>query len=120
MPILNLKQPIGNFPQVQIQIDYNLGGINYFNYKEEKRGYYLRFSPCKHKDLGNGMYSTEMQPMHERSFKICIKEVNRKSDKTFYKLKTKLMENIDTILEKYEESNKTVYDFIKELYKIGE
>lgn len=120
MPILYLKKPINDFPQVQIQIDYNLGGMNYFNYKEEKRGYYLRFSPCKHKDLGNGMYSTEMQPMHERSFKVCIKEMNRKSNKTFHDLNMRFMENLSTILEKYEESNEAVYKFIKELFKLGE
>lgn len=120
MTILNLKQPIGDFPQVQIQIDYELGGINYFNYKKEKRGYYLRFNPCKHSEVGNGIYCTEMQLMHERSFKICIKEVNRKNNKVFNDLNTKFKENLNTILEKYEESDKAVYDFIKELYKIGE
>lgn len=120
MPILNLTKPIDKFSQVQIQIDYNLGGINYFNYKEEKRGYYLRFSPCKHTEIDNGVYCTEMQPMHERSFKICIKEVNRKSTKTFNDLNARFTENLQTILEKYEESNETVYKFIKELFKLGE
>lgn len=120
MPILNLTKPIDNFPQVQIQINYNLGGLNFFNDKQEKRGYYLYFSPCKHTVMNNGICCTETRPMHERSFKICIKEVKRKSTKTFNDLNVRFNENLQTILEKYEESNESLYKFIKELYKIGE
>lgn len=118
MPILNLTQPIDDFPQVQIQIDYNLGGMNYFNYKEEKRGYYLRFSPCKHKDLGNGMYSTEMQPMHERSFKMCIKECKRKDNRLLYYYQTKLEHDIENVLKEYEKSNLNAYNYAKFLFNV--
>ena len=118
MPILNLKKPIDDFPQVQIQIDYNLGGMNYFNYKEEKRGYYLRFSPCKHKEISNGLYSTEMQPMHERSFKICIREVNRKSTKTYNALLAIFNHHLDDILKEYEKSNKDCVKYVMNIFNL--
>ena len=118
MPILKLTKPINNFPQVQIKIDYNLGGINYFNNKEEKRGYYIRFSPCIHKEVGNGIYSTEMQPMHERSFKICIKEVNRKSLKTHNALLAIFNHHLDNILKEYEKSNEDCIKYVINIFNL--
>lgn len=118
MPILKLNKPIDDFPQIQIKIDYNLGGMNYFNNKEEKRGYYIRFSPCKHKEVGNGIYSTEMRPMHERSFKFCIKEVNRKSLKTHNALLAIFNHHLDDILKEYEKSNEDCIKYITNIFNL--
>ena len=37
--------------RIRLSVDYNLGGINYFTYKNELRGYYLCATPeyaCEH------------------------------------------------------------------------
>lgn len=117
MPIAQLTKPIDNFPQVQMEIRYSLGGINYFTYKEEKRGYYFHINLCKHKDLGNGLCSTKLQPMHERSFKVCIKETNRKSEKTLNKLKDILKQDIEVIKQYYEIDNTACYYKVLEVFK---
>lgn len=117
MPILNLKKPIDNFPQVQTEIRYYLGGINYFNYKTEKRGYYIHFNPCKHKEIKDGIYSTETQPLHERSFKILIKETNRKNEKTLQKLKDILNKNITDIVDYYEIDNISCYHKVIQIFE---
>lgn len=117
MPILNLTKPIDGFPQVQIEIRYSLGGINYFNYKEQKRGYYFHVNPCKRKEYGNGIYSTEIQLWHDKAFKVCIKETSRKSEKTLNKLKEILNTNKEEILKAYEISNITCYYKLLDIFK---
>lgn len=117
MPIAQLTKPIDDFPQVQMEIRYSLGGMNYFNYKEEKRGYYFHVNPCKRKEYGNGLVSTEIQPMHDRAFKICIKEANRKSEKTLNKLKNILKQDIEVIKQYYEIDNTACYYKVLEVFK---
>lgn len=34
---------------LKIEVYYHLGGINYFTYKDEQRGYYLSISPINKK-----------------------------------------------------------------------
>lgn len=117
MPILNLTQPIDNFPQIQVEIRYSLGGMNYFNYLQEKRGYYFHVNPCKRKEYGNGLVSTEIHPMHDRAFKVCIKETARKSEKTLNKLKELLDINKEEILKAYEIDNTTCYYKLLDIFK---
>ena len=33
--------------QIEVELYYSAGGMNYFNYKHEERGYYLSVSPYK-------------------------------------------------------------------------
>lgn len=118
MPIAQLTKPIDGFPQVQMEIRYSLGGMNnYFTHKKEKRGYYFHVNPCKQKDYGNGIYSTEIQPWHDRAFKVCIKETNRKSEKTLNKLKDILKQDIEVIKQYYEIDNTACYYKVMEVFK---
>lgn len=118
MPILNLTKPIDNFQQVQIEIRYNLGGMNnYFTHEKEKRGYYFHVNPCKRKDYGNGVYSTEIQPWHDKAFKVCIKETSRKSEKTLNKLKEILDINKEEIIKAYEINNIICYYKLLDIFK---
>lgn len=39
--------PGGEDNTVQISVTYDKGGLNYFTYKQEPRGYQLTVSPCK-------------------------------------------------------------------------
>ena len=117
MPIIKLTKPIDNFPEIQVEIRYSLGGINYFDYHPEKRGYYFHVNPCKRKEYGNGLVSTEIQPMHDRAFKVCIKETNRKSEKTLNKLRDLLSKNKEEILKAYEIDNTTCYYKLLDIFK---
>lgn len=116
MPYVKLKNKIDRFDTVEITIDYNLGGLNYFNYKEEKRGYYIHFTPClvTHDKYGT-MKETEI--FHKRSFKCCIMPVERKSKKKLQMLQDILNLHLEELVESYEISNNSAYIFITIIYK---
>lgn len=38
---------------IEVQLTYNAGGLNYFTYKNEPRGYYLSVSPYKQSQEGH-------------------------------------------------------------------
>lgn len=69
---------------MEVLISYNKGGINYFNYRMEKRGYYIHFTPChrddeSYKEEGMALISTEMGA----GFKMLVSEIKRDSQKAF-------------------------------------
>lgn len=115
MPIVNLKNKIDKFSQVDISIRYNLGGIKYFNYKNEARGYYIHFSPCNSRQDKYGLV-TEYEIFHEKSFKYLIKEVKRQSIKVHKELNDLLSKNIDVIVNAYEKSNQKAVDKVVEIF----
>lgn len=61
-----------------VSMDYNLGGMNYFNYQEVPRGYYLYATPCKLEDRDG--YRTVTQVLG-KGLKILLKQVARRSKK---------------------------------------
>ena len=115
--ILTLNNKIDDFDKIDISITYNKGGINYFNYKDEKRGYYLHFSPCKIIDYGNNCIGKQTQPFHKRSWKLLICPVNRKSDKKLAQLNDILDRYANDILEDYEESDTKCAQTVLHLFK---
>lgn len=116
MSFVKLKNKIDNYDTVEITIDYNPGGINYFNYKEEKRGYYIHFTPCRvREDKFGSIKETEL--FHNRSFKCCIMPVERKSKKKLQMLQDILNLHIEELVESYEISNNSAYIFITMIYK---
>ena len=64
---------------LKVELYYSLGGMNYFNYKVEKRGYYLSVCPTERKD--NGGWISESYTMFS-GVKQLVKEVARKSAKS--------------------------------------
>ena len=64
---------------IRVEVKYNIGGINYFTYKEEERGYYLHVSPIKIEQR-NG-YKMESFTGFS-GIKTLIKSVKRKSAKS--------------------------------------
>lgn len=63
---------------LKIELYYNLGGYNYFTYKQENRGYYLSVSPVSRSDRGG---VTMESYTAFTGIKQCIKTVARKSAK---------------------------------------
>ena len=64
---------------IKVRFDYSLGGINYFNYNMEKRGYYAYFTPVWRGTSGSG-FITESYTMFS-GFKVLLLEVSRKGKK---------------------------------------
>ena len=63
---------------LRVELYYSLGGMNYWTYKQDGRGYYLSVTPVE-RTQHNG-YMTEGYTMGS-GVKMLIKEVNRKSAK---------------------------------------
>lgn len=116
MPLVKLKNKIDRFDTVEISINYNLGGLNYYNYKEEKRGYYIHFTPCNVREEKYGTIK-ETEIFHNKSFKCLIMPVNRKSDKKLKILQDILDKNLNELVENYEISNNAAYLFVNIMYK---
>ena len=84
---------------LKVEVYYNLGGMNYFTYKSEPRGYYLSVTPVERIDRGG--YFVETQAAFS-GYKTILKEVKRKSKKAeteAEQLAVKLMQSIiDAVL----------------------
>lgn len=78
---------------LKIEVYYHLGGMNYFTYKEEKRGYYLSILPIDKK--GNIETCVAFS-----GIKILLLEVKRKSNKS-YNEALKLAEDLEEKYIKY-------------------
>lgn len=63
---------------LKVEVYYSLGGMNYFTYKSEPRGYYLSVTPIERIDRGG--YFVETQSAFS-GYKTILKEVKRKSKK---------------------------------------
>lgn len=61
---------------LRVEVSYTLGGMNYFTYKNEPRGYYMHVSPVKRSVTG-GVAMEEYSAFS--GYKQCILEVSRKS-----------------------------------------
>lgn len=88
---------------IKIRFDYYLGGMNYFNYNVDKRGYYAYFTPvwC---DTSNG-FNTESYTMFA-GFKVLLLEVTRKGKKAeaeaLKTLEADKQKYIDYLIDKYD------------------
>lgn len=65
---------------ISIEVTYQKGGINYFSYNTERRGVYVLVRPEKIADRG-GYVSRSFDLFGNMTFKICVKELARKSQK---------------------------------------
>lgn len=79
-----------------VELYYNLGGINYFNYKTEPRGYYLSVKPVE-RTTKDG-YITESYAMFS-GVKQLVKEVARKSAKSAEQAKQEAEKLEKTLIE---------------------
>ena len=68
----------GKVTHLKVETYYSLGGMNYFNYKTERRGYYLSVVPVERMDKGGYIMEGYVMCL---GIKDCIKEVQRKSKK---------------------------------------
>ena len=73
-----IENPNSDANYYKIEVYYHLGGINYFTYKTEPRGYYLSITPVYKENRGG--YNMESYTAFT-GIKKCIKTVTRKSIK---------------------------------------
>ena len=69
---------IDNPNRLRLSLSYSTGGVNYFSYKNEARGYYLHVTPEKVENRG---YGNSVACLLGSGVKDLILEVNRQSDK---------------------------------------
>ena len=74
IPVVN-NEDVNN---IKVRVFYSLGGINYFTYGHDARGYYLSVFPVKRED--HGSYTSESTRLGS-GYKVLLKEVKRKSEK---------------------------------------
>ena len=67
-----------NINHIKLEVYYSLGGMNYFTYRNEDRGYYVSVTPVER--VNHGDYFTESVLLGSGVKKL-IKPVYRKSDK---------------------------------------
>ena len=68
---------------IEVEVGYSLGGINYWNYQNESRGYYLYATPCQlgTHSTGTGGEWQSITTTVGRGYKWLLKEVSRQSKK---------------------------------------
>ena len=98
--------------ELKIDVDYQKGGINYFNGNIEKRGIYIVVKPCRRH---HGIVSTMIcGNRHANGYKVLIRELGRKSQKQIDFVADKVMPFAEKIADLYsEEKHNEIYDLIK-------
>lgn len=83
---------------VEAEIHYSLGGVNYFTYKQEPRGYYFSLTPFT--DNGGSRTYTAFSGV-----KTCVLPVSRKSQKKAAEAETRFDSLIDKYLDPFLKKN---------------
>lgn len=76
---IEVKENPAKVTHLKIELYYDLGGMNYFTYKTENRGYYLSVSPVTRGASTGGFISESYTAF--TGIKQNIKQVTRKSAK---------------------------------------
>lgn len=88
---------------LRIDFDYDLGGMNYFTGRVERRGYYISIMPV-YRTVREGGWTSESYTAFT-GIKTCLKEVTRKSNKAEAEAATifeaEKQKYIDYMLERY-------------------
>ncbi len=107
MQNINFYQPINPIEragsdalnELKVSVRYDKGGINYINYKQDKRGVYVHFTPVHR---GNGFEScTCLGEKKESGFKIFVRELGRMSQKQMDDVAKRVEPLVPTFAEKW-------------------
>lgn len=81
---------------LNVKLQYELGGMNYYTWKTSRRGYYLYLTGGKYLTYWpNDAYATFSRVLFwDNSFKILLRELKRDNSKIYKELKDK-MEKIE-------------------------
>ena len=93
------KTTMADATDLKVEIYYEKGGYNMFTHEPEKRGIYFSISPVKCEGI------CECYTAFSGS-KVCIKELNRKSDKSLNEVISKIDPIIEEVARMYESGRK--------------
>jgi len=107
-----LERPIGNYKELSINVDYYLGGMNYFSGGFSKRGVYLYLTPVSR---NSGMISsTLMGSGRDCGYRILLEELKRKSQKHIDTWGTKVVGLSKQIADLYlEEEDQKIVQLVR-------
>ena len=71
----------GNATHIKIELNYNIGGMNYFSGRSEPRGLYLSVTPVSRTSHENGLVSESYTAFS--GTKVFVKDMNRFNQKQF-------------------------------------
>jgi hypothetical protein len=107
-----------NCNTVKFTVRFNQGGINYSNYKQEKKGFYVHFQPMQ--ITQNEGYITEEYGMFS-GFKLLISEEKRDSKKKLLQYNSAF--NCDSVREKLQVAcdlgdSWQIHEILKEIFNL--
>lgn len=92
-----LKENGQKATHLKIELYYSKGGMNYFTYRQERRGYYLSVAPVERKDYGNGLMMEGTVLFS--GIKKLLKEVKRQSAKAEAEAESMVEQNEHELIE---------------------
>ena len=118
---LNLTKEIPNtkYNMVEISLTHSHGGVSYFDYSQQKAGYYIHFRPMtvSKSERGYECCSFALFDKPEYSYKINIYNKYRKSAKKMEELWKIVENNMDKIFEAWETlTPMNVYKLLNNLF----
>lgn len=87
----------GKATHLKIEVYYKLGGVNYFTYQNEERGYYISVTPVQR---GNGFESFRAFTGIKECFIPCNRQSKKKADEAANIPAEKYQHLIDYVLKK--------------------
>ena len=89
------KTTIADATDIKLEVYYYKGGYNLFTYEPERRGIYFSISPVKRDGIWESYIAFS-------GTKICVKELNRKSDKALNEIAAKIEPILEDVVKLYE------------------
>lgn len=89
------KTTIADATDIKLEVYYYKGGYNLFTYEPERRGIYFSISPVKRDGIWESYTAFS-------GTKICVKELNRKSDKALNEIAAKIEPIFEDVVKLYE------------------
>ena len=89
------KTTMADATDLKVEVYYDKGGYNMFTHEPERRGIYFSISPVKLDGIWESYTAFS-------GTKICVKELNRKSDKALNEIIAKIEPIFEDVVKLYE------------------
>jgi hypothetical protein len=95
-----VKNPTDEFTHIRVSISFQKGGINYFNYKEEPKGYWISVSPVRLEKKDYGSFWTTLLSKGFRHFLEAAPRFNQKKlDSLFTQVQADINSNTGVVTD---------------------
>ena len=115
---LNLSKPITTSSQLlnklRIEVDYQKGGMNFFDGSINESGVYVYVTPCSYE---NGIVGQVISGnRHSDGYKILLKEIGRRSQKQIDLMAEKVLPYAQQIADLYSDGrHQDIYNLVKSI-----